>query len=121
MFIFLTFFIAVMVVGAQALWKSAIMHSSFDPKISYLVSLDMLRFLFSLKVMTGFFFYALGSLLYFAALKSYDYNKVQLVVVPASLVLSVLVASMLFNEHLKIVNIIGLVVLLLGVSLVVWK
>ncbi len=110
---------AVLIVSGQALWKSAV---SDIPEGAKLVSLPVISGLLSSpKLILGVFVYGIATLLYIYFLGKYNYFQLQSIVVGSSLVLTLLFATVIFNERPSVVNIIGVGMIVLGSIFVVTR
>lgn len=106
-----------MLVAAQSSWKLAVDNpqSPFNSSVS-IATLG--RFIFSPLVIFGIVIYALAVLLYMYLLSKYQFNLVQSLAIPASLIFSIIVAVTFFGESLSTTNYFGLFFIVLGIVLV---
>jgi drug/metabolite transporter (DMT)-like permease len=109
---------ALQIILAQTLWKLALknLHEPFDK--GFILSWSMLKFAFSFYVLLGVFVYILATITFFVLLSKYKYASAQTIVVVSSLIFTYLSATIIFDEHLKLINFVGIVFLLVGVFLV---
>lgn len=116
-FILTSLLFTLLLVLAQVLWKFAVtssMSNGFEiNKISQL--------LIDAKVILGIVLYIVATLIYFYLQSKYQFSRVQLVVIPLSLVLSIFAGMIFFNEKLGIVNYFGVIIIFIGIFLVVAK
>lgn len=119
MMILKSFFIGLMIVVGQGLWKVGI--SKIDPKnsVTELVQNLNFKFLLSPWIIAGALVYALATILYIVMLSKYEYASLQTLVVSSSLVFTFLASAVLFGEKINIVNIFGLILLILSITLIV--
>ncbi len=113
--------IGAMIVAAQSLWKQAISKAGENFNLDYIFSKKFFSFILSPYLLGGLIIYALATLLYFFALSKYPYSIVQTIVVSSSLIFTFASAHLLFHESITPKQILGLVILLLGVWLIVNK
>ncbi len=110
--------VALLLVVGQALWKGAV--SDVEKLHAELFTLggieDLLR---SPKLYLGMFTYAVATVGYIYLLSKFKYFQVQSIVVGGSLVLTLMVASVIFHEHITLVNVVGMTLILCGAILVI--
>jgi|GEM_PF-2765523 len=108
---------AILIVSAQSSWKH--MMSSLG-KISSLSDLFTKKYqiIFSPYFYLGIILYILATLLYFTLLSRFQFSVVQAIVVAGSLVISFIVASVLFKEHIMPFQYLGILLILIGVYFV---
>lgn len=113
--------IGAMIVAAQSLWKQAISRVGKEFTLNYILSRKFFYFLLSPYLLGGLVVYAIATVLYFLALSKFPYSIVQTVVVSSSLIFTFVSARFIFHESITPKQIVGLVILLLGVWLIVNK
>jgi drug/metabolite transporter (DMT)-like permease len=109
--------VAIQLVIGQTLWKVGAERAHFKVTPDYLLSHRAVEFLFSPLVLLGFAIYAIATLLYLGMLAKYEYSLVQGLVVPLSLLMAFGIGRFFFHDKLSIINIIGLLILILGIIL----
>jgi drug/metabolite transporter (DMT)-like permease len=109
---------ALQIILAQTLWKQALKNLKQPFDKSFILSWDIFKFAFSFYVLLGVCVYILATITFFVLLSKYKYASAQTIVVVSSLIFTYLSATLIFDEHLKLVNFIGVAFLLVGVFLV---
>jgi drug/metabolite transporter (DMT)-like permease len=117
LFYVLGILVAIQLVIGQGLWKIATEKSGFTLSPHYLFSHQILKFIFSPYTLAGMTIYILATLLYMGMLAKYQYSAVQGLVVPLSLITAFAVAKFFFHDRLSVINILGLLVLIVGILL----
>jgi drug/metabolite transporter (DMT)-like permease len=107
--------IALMIVTAQVFWKMG--SKEFEFTKEFLFSKKGVDFLLSGYTLVGMLLYGLATVFYMALLGRYEYSQVQSIIIPLSLVMAFLVASIFFKEDLSFINWAGLVLLVGGMFL----
>jgi drug/metabolite transporter (DMT)-like permease len=106
--------VALMLVTGQSLWKYGVMHVD-------LVSGDLMRkvlaLAFSPAILLGCFVYVIATVLYIYTIGKYEYAVSYAMIVTFSLIFATIVASSVFHEKLSPINLLGMLVLLIGVAL----
>jgi uncharacterized membrane protein len=107
---------AAMLVVAQSCWKHAVglAGSPFKDETSVYA---VVRFVLSPWVIAGALLYVAGIGLYMHLLAKYEFSFVQALVIPLSLIFSIVIAVSFFGEQLSVLNYIGLVVIVAGIVL----
>lgn len=109
--------VASMLVIGQSLWKFGIMHAQTDG--------DMLKKLLALAfnpaILLGCVVYLVATVLYMYTIGRYAYGVSYAMIVSFSLIFATIAANVVFREKISILNIVGIFVILLGVSLVLAK
>jgi drug/metabolite transporter (DMT)-like permease len=100
----------------QALWKSAALGFSALQKENTLIG-AILKVMFSVKFIAGALVYLIATLIYLWLFSKYPFSAVQITLISASLVLSVVISRFIFKETLNPINYLGIVIILLGVFL----
>lgn len=111
--------VALMIVCAQALWKSGVVAAGVS--LSHPSVADLLRVVLSLKIIGGVVLYGLAAVMYIAMLAKFPYFAVQTLVVPATIIFTMIIAQLLFHEKISTINIAGVILLLAGVILTAKK
>ena len=73
------------------------------------------------KLIGGMFVYVMATVLYIVLLSKFNYFQVQSIVVGSSLVLTLLAATLLFNERPSLLNVVGIVLIVVGSLFVVTR
>lgn len=115
MFYVLAVMVALQLVVGQSLWKLATEKADFSLSAQYIFSTQVFRFLFSPYFIAGCVIYVVATLLYMGLLAKYQYSTVQGAVVPLSLIMAFLIGRAFFHDRLSLTNIIGLVILVIGI------
>jgi undecaprenyl phosphate-alpha-L-ara4N flippase subunit ArnE len=110
--------VALQLVVGQSLWKLGTERSGFTLSADYLLSSKVWSFVFSPFTIAGLLIYAIATVLYMGMLSKYQYSIVQGVVVPLSLIFAFAIARFFFHERVSLVNVLGLVLLVIGIGLV---
>lgn len=113
--------VALQLVLGQSLWKIGTERSGFELSAAYLSSGRLWGFLLSPFTLSGLLMYSVATVLYMGMLAKYQYSIVQGIVVPLALIMAFLVARSFFDEKLTRLNIVGLVLLIIGIGLVTRK
>lgn len=102
-------------VTAQALWGSFIKNTKpFHGSIEQ----TALRFLASPKIWLGAILYISALIVYFLLLSKLNFFVVQIVMTGLAILLSVLLAILLFHERINAINLLGIILILTGILLV---
>lgn len=110
--------IASLIVTGQALWKGAV--DGLSVKSIEILSLNgMLNLFLSPKMIIGTLVYAVATIGYIYLLGKFNYFQIQSLVVGGSLVMTLVVAMIMFGERPSLVNIIGIGLILFGSLLVI--
>jgi drug/metabolite transporter (DMT)-like permease len=112
-------FVAAQLVIGQSLWKVGVTKYHFVVSKEFFLSKDFLRFFFSWQVLTGLVVYAFATLFYMALLSKYEYSIVQTLVTSLALITAYVIASFFFHEKISLLNLFGLALIIIGISLAV--
>lgn len=109
---------ALLLVLAQSLWASAIkmenvLHGSLSNIFINLIS--------NCKMWIGAIIYIAATLVYFYMLSKMKFFSVQVAMTAVSIIFSVGLSIFLFNEKPGILNIVGILIVLMGIVLVLHK
>ena len=115
MLIISAFLFALMLATGQSLWKAAVNKNPVE-SLSFPV---LMQVLFSPLFIAGLVLYELSVVIYLYALSHFEFNKVQALAIPLSLIFSILSAWLIFQEDIKMTTVAGIVVILVGIYLVV--
>lgn len=109
---------ALLLVLAQSLWASAI-------KTGHVLQGSLPTIVVNLatnwKMWLGAFIYIVATLVYFYMLSKLKFFSVQVTMTALSIVFSVGLSIFLFNERPEMINIVGIIVVLSGIVLVLYK
>lgn len=107
--------IAAMLVLAQACWGSFIKETRpFDGSIGQAVG----HLITGPRIWLGALLYIIATLVYFLALSKFRFFTIQIVVTALAILFSTVLSRLFFHETVTPVNIIGMVIVLSGLSLV---
>ncbi|HSX16790.1 MAG TPA: hypothetical protein VLH86_01675 [Patescibacteria group bacterium] len=110
-------FFAGLLVVAQSCWRTAVSsHTALFSGQGLTVS-KVIAFAFAPLTLLGIVLYVLATALYMYMLSRYHFSAVQGIVLAFSLILSITIAVVFFHERLTLVNIIGVALLLGGITL----
>lgn len=110
--------VAFLIVLGQVLLKFGVQKYDFELTEKFIFSDNLIKSLSSPFIIFGIISYGIATILFMALLNKYEYTSLQAVVVSSSLFCTLLAASVLFNEKLSILNLIGFLILIIGVVLV---
>lgn len=105
---------AALLVTAQATWKSGVgVHKElFEDRLSFS---GVLSFVFSPHVIAGGFLYIVATGLYFYMLSKYEFSFIQALAIPLSLIFSLAVATVFFNETISLISMVGVLFIIIGI------
>jgi multidrug transporter EmrE-like cation transporter len=104
-------------VSAQSLWGST--AKANNPELhNYSTHEFLIKMLQSPKVWLGAALYVVGTLAYFVILSKIKFFSVQIALTGLAILLSTLVAAVVFHEKITPVNIVGMILILLALPLV---
>jgi multidrug transporter EmrE-like cation transporter len=110
--------VALLIVCGQALWKAAV--SGVVQKHAQVLSAEGLSQLCrSPRLYLGVLVYGIATIGYILLLSKYKYFQVQSIVVGGSLVITFLVAQVFFHEQAGPANLVGVLLILVGATLIV--
>lgn len=107
---------ALLLVSAQAMWGLAIKQDNLMSGSPQQITYNLLT---SPRIWLGALLYIATTLVYFTVLSRGKFFIVQLSMAAISICLSTLLAAILFKEHVSLLNIIGMVVVILGLAFVI--
>lgn len=110
---------AFILVAAQALWGTAI--KGRDNVLKGSLTEITINLLTNWRMWAGALLYIMATLLYFYMLSKLKFFSVQVAMTGLSIIFSVGLSIILFHEKPGLVNIIGILLVLLGVALVLQK
>ena len=108
---------AIQIVVGNALYKSAVEKSNFELSGDFFFSKRIFDLLLSPMFLLGLAFFLAGTAVNFWMFTKWEFNAIQLVIVPLVLIFSVMVGWRFFEETISLVNAVGLGVILIGVVL----
>ncbi|HSX34369.1 MAG TPA: hypothetical protein VLF62_01875 [Candidatus Saccharimonadales bacterium] len=111
-----TIALALLLVTAQTCWKLAVNgHTAlFSGNVTFG---KLLGFIFSPLTLLGMVLYVVATGLYMVLLSRYNFSFVQAMVIPLSLLFSLLVATTFFHDHLSVINMVGAAIIVAGIIL----
>lgn len=109
---------ALQVVVAQTLWKIGLDRVGFVADKEFILSSQVFRVFLSPLIVLGVFLYISATFSFFVLLSMFDYSHSQTVVVCSSLTLTFLSAAVIFNEQLLLINLLGVLLIFIGVLLI---
>lgn len=121
MFYLFAVIVAALLVSGQSLWKVGVEKIHFELTPSFFFSHKIFGLIFSPYVLLGLVLYVFATLLYLNMLAKYPYSHVQAAVIPLSLLASFIIAYFIFSEHFSILNMLGALIILVGIGLVTIK
>lgn len=108
--------IALLLSSAQASWATLFKTKSIlEGSIPHIVSTVALDW----RLWVGGVLYALATILYFVALNKLNFFVIQFTVTGLVIVASILYSTVLFHEKIHIINIVGILIIMLGVYFVI--
>ncbi len=106
---------AALLVSAQAMWGLAIKNQHLlDGSVPHVIT----NLVSSYKMWLGALLYVAATLVYFVMLSRGKFFVIQVSMTAAAILLSTLLAVVLFNEKISAINIVGTLFVLIGLSLV---
>lgn len=106
---------ALLLVTAQAIWGTAIKKQNLLQGSAQTVFTNLLT---SPRIWMGILLYACATGVYFLLLSKVRFFAVQVSMTAIAILLSTLLAAILFKEHLSPLNIAGMLLVLIGLPLV---
>ncbi len=113
---FLSMVFASILVTAQSCWKLAA-DSTLSSSSDSLTIGSIARLALSAMFIIGALLYMIAVGIYMYLLSNYDFSLIQSMTIPLSLLVSIFVAVVFFNEKLYIANYIGLFFVTVGIVL----
>ena len=111
--------VALMLVAGQSLWKHGVTVMHIDKHAALLKKLLVVGL--NPYILLGLVIYGVATVLYIYVIGRFAYGSSYALIVSLSLIFASASAMVLFNEKLSAVNLCGVVVILLGVFLVLFK
>ncbi|MDX1766355.1 MAG: hypothetical protein R3313_05400 [Candidatus Saccharimonadales bacterium] len=109
---------ALLLTAGNTMYKYAVDAANFEISPSFIFSKKMLSFIFSWQLLSGLALFVAATMLSFWMLTKYEFSAIQAVTVPVVMALSFMVGAWILNEDsLSAINILGLLVLVVGVVL----
>ncbi len=113
--------VAALLVLGQSFWKLGI--TQLQPQLTG--QTQLVKKLFALfinpYVIAGFVVYIFATALYMYVLSKYQYGVSYVVIVSLSIVFATIIAMVLFKEQIRLINAVGLAIIIAGVILVAKK
>ena len=111
---------AVFIVLGQSLWKIGIERSPIKlDSIQGLFSREAINLVLSPYMIVGFAVYGFATLIYITLISRYDYSLVQSLTIPLTLICAYFVAGIFFKEQIITINVLGVLLIIIGVVLAV--
>jgi hypothetical protein len=107
--------VAVLLVTAQATWGSAIKNQRLLEGSLMTVASNLIT---SPRIWAGVMIYIAATGVYFALLAKARFFSVQLTMTATAIILSTLLAAVFFHERLSMINLMGMLLVLVGLGLV---
>lgn len=112
-----SFITSLIIITAQILWKKA--SSSGGPIELSNINKDLLIDLFfSTYFIVGTLLYVVGVFLFVWLLSKYQFSTVQITITSLTIVLGLIVAGVIFKEEINILDMVGVILIVLGIFLV---
>lgn len=109
----LSILFAALLVFAQSSWKIGVeLTKSSSGGTGFR---QIFTTLISVNFVLGAFIYVLATLLYLYLVSRYQFSTVQTLAIPLSLIFSIIVAGVVFNEHITNWTIMGIIVIAVGI------
>jgi drug/metabolite transporter (DMT)-like permease len=108
---------AILLVTAQACWGSFIKQSAKQPLRGSLPQI-LTRFISSPKIWIGATLYIIATVVYFVLLSKYKFFAVQTVMAGIAIIFSTLLSYILFHEKISAINIVGMLLVIGGITLI---
>lgn len=119
--IILPIFASIILVTAQALWKTAFSSVVFTFTKDFFFSKTFLSLIFSPYFIGGAFLYVGATVFYIYLFNRFSFYSVQSIMLVTSITLSFLISSYIFHEGVTIHKLIGLALLVSGIVVVYKK
>jgi drug/metabolite transporter (DMT)-like permease len=107
--------LALLLVTAQAVWGSAIKNEHLIQGSPAQIGSNLIT---NYRIWVGAIIYIIATLIYFFLLSRNKFFSVQITMLSLSVVFSTLLASILFHERIGLLNLVGIIVVLIGLTLV---
>jgi len=105
------------IVVAQSLYNQAVKNANFELTTEFLLSSKLLGLLSSWQFLSGLSLFFLATGVNFWMFSKFEFSAIQAATVPFVLGFSLLIGWQFFNEHLSVLNVVGLGVMIAGVIL----
>ncbi len=109
---------ALLLVTAQTLWASVIKSGNALQGSLPTIAVNLLA---NWKMWLGALIYILATLVYFYMLSKIRFFSVQIAMTALSIIFSTSLSIIAFNEKPSLLNVVGALVVLVGVALVIYK
>lgn len=109
---------AMLLASAQAMWNSAIKNQHL---LQAKASSAFTNVLSSPRMWLGAFLYIVATVVYFILLSKNKFFSVQVSMTAVAIIFSTVLAAVVFNEKISLVNAVGMLVVLTGLTLVLAK
>ena len=105
-------------IAAQTFWGSFVKTGT---PLEGSIKSVLTRVLISPKVWLGGLFYIFATIIYFILLSKHKFFSIQLTMTVLAIVFSALLSVIVFHEKLNLVNILGMLIMLIGIFMVFTK
>lgn len=113
----LALLISLCLIAGQSLWGSAV--KQIAPLGSNVGNIELLtRLLQSPRLWIGAMFYVVGTILYFLLLSKVKFFSIQITMTGLAIIMSIAISYFFFNESISVPNMIGIILVLLGIVMV---
>lgn len=109
---------ALLLVAAQTLWASVIKTGNALQGSLPVIAINLVS---SWKMWLGAFIYIIATLVYFYMLSKLKFFSVQIAMTALSIIFSTTLSILIFNEKPTAINITGALIVLFGITLVLYK
>jgi drug/metabolite transporter (DMT)-like permease len=116
-----TIITALLLAAGQSLWKMAALKFPIYQNEGLSLFVSGFKTLFSVYFISGAFLYILATLIYLWLFSKYPFYAVQVSLVSFSIIFSLIISRFIFKESVALINYFGIVLVLIGVILVIWK
>ncbi len=107
---------AIMLVGAQALWGTAVKHHGIMHGTNMRIIQNIIT---SPLIWMGGLLYVFAIVVYFFLLSDNKFYVVQIAMTTTAIIFSTLLAVLFFHEKLSYINVMGIFLVLIGLSFVI--
>jgi multidrug transporter EmrE-like cation transporter len=118
--ILLYFVVASLIVIGQGLWKFGIDKMALDSANNDLLG-NLLALITQPFIILGLLIYGVATILYMYVLGKYQYGASYAAIVSLSLIFATATSVFFFHERFKLINALGIILIVLGITLVLKK
>ena len=116
----LALLISTCLIAGQSLWGSAV--KQIAPLGSNVGTVDLIsKLIQSPKLWLGALFYIVGTFFYFLLLSKAKFFSIQITMTGLAIIFSVLISYFFFKEAVTLPNLVGIILVLIGIFLVMLK